>query len=51
VSVVFDSMPLLSNCMGVKIGNKKGDMEKIDYHEIKKLRVLKYIGKRMVRNG
>ena len=38
--------------MDVKIGNKKGDMEKTDYHEIKKkIERSKYVGKTVVRNG
>ena len=38
-------------CMGVKIGNKNGDKEKTDYHEIKKVESSKYVGKTVVRNG
>jgi hypothetical protein len=32
--------------MGVEIGNKKGDKEKTDYHEIKKVETSKYSGEK-----
>jgi len=38
-------VPVYIKCMGVTIGNKKGDKEKTDYHEIqKKVETSKYIG-------
>jgi hypothetical protein len=49
--MVLDSVPVYVKCMGVKTGNKKGDTEKTDYNELKKVGSSKCVGKRVVRNG
>jgi hypothetical protein len=48
----FEFSASLSKCVGVTMGNRKGNMEQTDKQEIfKKMERSKYVGKTVVRNG